>query len=150
MLISTLATGLGRISRVYLDNRNTPFMSFIGEEALELSKRPAMQAALCVCMPLHLCSTTNMGQVLNHDSAPWSSILNNSLAEYMVMVFTLAQQFPTQAFEMPLRRVGAFCLKLATQTEDTTFLLFPSTAPQKVLVGGDGRVVQAQIMPIIS
>ena len=114
---------------------------------MELSKRPTMESSLCVRMFLHPGTTTDVGQVLNHNGTARGGILDNPLGENVVMVFSLAQQFPAHLLEMSLCRAGAFCLKVPTQAEDTTFLLFPSSLPQEVLVGGDSRAVQAQVNP---
>ena len=102
---------------------------------MELRKRPTMQASLRVCLLFYPCSRTNVSQVLNHNGTARRSRLDKLLAQHMVMVSPLAQQFPTQLFEVSLSREGAFCLKSTTQAKDTTFLLFPSTFTQEMLVG---------------
>ena len=93
-------------------------MILLGEEAMELCKRSTMQASLYVCMLFYPCSRTNVSQVLNHNGTARRSILDNLLAQHMVMVSPLAQQCPTQLYEVSLSRVGAFCQKATTQARE--------------------------------
>src|SRR6266567_7897758 len=65
----------------------------------------------------------------------------------MVMVFTLPKQLTRKFLQVPFGRLGAFFLKPTTETEETSFLLFPLLAAKKVTSRGDSRTSQTQVYP---
>jgi hypothetical protein len=140
----TFRAGLTGVPWVNFDHLNSACFSFIAQEAVELGKRPGVQTALTLTF---FVSNTfpNIGQVLKNNRAARSGVLNNSFTEDVVMVSSLAKQFPTQLFEMSLSRSGAFCLKLATETENAAFLLFPSAFSQEMAIAGDGWVIEPKV-----
>lgn len=145
MLKTATATGLRGVPGVNLDDGHPAFLRFIGKKCLELRKTPRMETALGVRALLHPGTAPNVSQVLNHDGTARGGLLHKPLGKHMVMVSSLAQQFPAQLFEMSLSRAGAFCLKFATQAEDAAFLFLPAALSQEVTSRGDGGTVQAQV-----
>ncbi len=92
--------------------------------------RPGVHAALPFALAMGD-TFANMRQVLKDDGAPRGSVLHDAFGEDMVMVSSLPKQFARKLFQVPFGRFASLFLKLATETEDAAFLLFPTTVPQE-------------------
>src|SRR5258706_6810924 len=146
MLVATLAAGLRGMPGVYFDDLDTLFLSFVGEEPMELGKAPRVKSALPLCMS-QLGSLTDVGQILKDNRTAWGSMLHNAFRKHVVVIFALPKQFATQLLKMSLSRFGAFGLQFSTKTEDAAFLLFPLSLSQEMLIRGDCWPIQAQVYP---
>jgi len=149
-LVATARTRLTGVSRIYLDHLHTTSFSLVGQEAMELSKAPRVQAAFRLDILVGL-ATPNLGrfsnvrQILKDNRTARSGVLNNALGEDMVMVSSLPKQLTRKLFQVPFGRLCTTLLKLATKAEDATFLLFPTAFTQEVAVAGDGWVVKTEV-----
>jgi hypothetical protein len=112
-------------------------LRFVGRKGVKLREGPRVQPALCLGFTFYLGTCANVGEVLKDDGRASRSTLDKAFGEDMIVITTLAQQFATQLTKMSSSRFGALCLEFATKTEDTTFLLFPTTLTQKVTMGRD-------------
>ncbi len=133
------------MSRVNLDHRYPAFLRLVGEESLELRETPTMESPLGVCLLLHSDTAANGSQVLNHNGTASRGVLDDAFGEDMIMISSLAQQFARELAQVAFRAPGAFCLKLATQAEDATFLFLPASLSQELLRGGDSRTIESQV-----
>jgi hypothetical protein len=149
MVEMAMRTGLRRMAWINLDHPHPAFLCFVGQEAVELGEAPTVEASFGVLLlalaPPDLARAANVGQVLKDDRAARGGVLNNAFGENVVMVFALAQQFSRELTQVAFRALCAFCLKFSTETEETPFLLVPSTLTQEVTSGGDGGTVESQV-----
>jgi hypothetical protein len=149
-LISALGTGLTRMARINFDHLNTACLCLVAQEAMELSERPGMQTAFRLNILVRLASAylgclSNSSQVLKNNCRSWCGVLDYAFGEDMVVVKSQPKQLTRKFFQVPFGRLCTTLLEFATNAEDTTFLLFPTTFPQEVAVTGDGWVVKPEV-----
>lgn len=125
-------------------NRNALGLCLVAEKAQELGKRPGVYTSLPLTCAVGD-TLADIGQVLQHEGTARRSRLDNPLGEHMIMVTTLPKQFARKVLQVPFSRLGAMLLQLATKTEETPLLLFPSSISQEVTIGGHSRTVQPKI-----
>src|SRR5205085_11144137 len=89
-LMSTFATGLGRVSRVDFHDLDTSFLCFVEDEAIQLSKAPPVKTSLRVSFLAfaiaNLRGCSNVGEIFQNESAARSGMLNNSLREDVIAI----------------------------------------------------------------
>src|SRR5262249_45772202 len=105
----TFGAGLRGMPRVNLDYVDTMRPCFIAEKAMELGKAPTMHTALCLTFAVSD-PLANVRQILKDEGTPIRSILNNSLAQNMVVVSSLPKLFLAQFAQVALCRASAFGL----------------------------------------
>lgn len=138
------------MSWVNLDNEHTAFSSFIREKAVKRVKAPGMQAALDGNILVRLATSdlgclSNVGQILNHDSAASGAVLHNSFGEDMITVPVESHLFSRKLFEVLLGRLCSFGLKFAFQAKATTVNFFPVASTKELTLGGDSGSVETQV-----
>ncbi len=134
------------MARVNLDHANTTSLSFIGDKAEELGKAPRVHTALPRTFTMGD-TLSDVRQVLKHDGTAGGSMPNDAFRKHVVMVASLPKQLTRKLFQVPFSRFGAFFLKLAPDTEDTAFLLFPVPLTEEVASAGDCRSIETEINP---
>jgi len=150
VLMPALTTHLGCVSWVNLDHINPSCLSFIGQETMELSKAPTMEASLLVHVLVLLAASDlrglpNVGEVFQNNRAARCSVLDDALREDMIMVTTLPKQFARKLFQVPFGRLRALLLELASRAKDTAFLFLPTSLTQKLAFRGDSRTIHTQV-----
>ena len=108
-LVPTFAASLACVSWVNFDHLHATGFSFVGQEAMELSKAPRVETALGLDILSVLASTdfrglANVGEVFQDEGAAWGCILHNAFGEDMVVVSSLPQQFTRKFFQVPFSR----------------------------------------------
>ena len=152
MLIATLRTGLTGMPGVYLDDSDTSFLGFIGDEVIQLSECPTVQAPFVLNMLLlfassHLGGVSNVREVFQHDGRARSSVLYDTLGKDMITVAVESLLFLTQLLEMFLGRLTSFRLKVSLETKITVVNLFPVPITEELPLAGDSRPIQPQVNP---
>lgn len=145
-LIPTARTLLARMPGVYFDHLDATRLRFVGGEAMQLGKAPALYPAL----PLSFAvgdTLADMRQVLKNQGAARGGVLDEALREDVIVVFSLPKPFPRKFFQVPLSRFASPFLELATEAKNASFLLFPGRIPQELTFAGDSRMGQAQVDP---
>lgn len=135
------------MARVNLDHLDTPFLGFVGEEAMELGKAPTMEPTLILGMLLHGGPVSNIRQVLKHDGCALWCVLHNALGDNMIVISALPKQFTREFTQVTFRALCAFGLQFPTKAEATTFLLFPTTFSQEVALAGHSGTIETQVNP---
>jgi hypothetical protein len=132
------------MSGINLDHLDPMRLCFVGQETVELSERPTMHTSLA--FPFLVGNAfSNVSQVLKDNGTAGRDMLNNPLAQHMVMVFSLPKQLTRKLFQVPFSRFGATLLKLATETKYAAFLFFPASFSQESPSGGHSGSVQSEI-----
>jgi hypothetical protein len=145
-LMPTTRTGLAGVPGVYFDHRDATGLCFVREEAMELGKRPAMEAVLIVHVLVLIASPNlgrfaDIGQVLEDKGAARGGILYKAFGEDMIVIFSLPKPLTRKLFQVPFGRFAPLLLKCATEAEHAALLLFPAAIPQESTLGGHCRVV---------
>jgi hypothetical protein len=96
------------MARVNLDHLDTPFLGFVGEEAMELGKAPTMEPTLILGMLLHGGPVSNTGQVLKHDGCALWCVLHNALGDNMIVISALPKQFTREFTQVTFRALGIY------------------------------------------
>src|SRR4051794_982466 len=136
MLIATFATGLRRVTRVNFDHLNTPFLSLVADQAIQLRKRPTVQASfvlnVLVAFPsAHLGGGSDIGEIFEDEGAAWWSILNNAFGEDMITIPVEALLLFAQLFQVAFSGLCSFGLQFSFEAEPTTINFFPLPLPEK-------------------
>ena len=134
VLMSTITACLAGMPRVNLDYLDTIPSCFVGQEAVKLGKRPAMETTfrfhiLVLFATPDLGRSTNLIQILKHKGTTLWSVLDNPFGKDVVMVFSLPKPFSRKPFQVPFSRFGSFSLQLAADTKDASLLLLPTSVP---------------------
>src|SRR6476660_6894163 len=116
MLMTTLGTSLRGMTRVNLDHGDSSLSSFIGQERVELGKRPTVKTALALHILVllsasNLACTTDMGQILNHQGRTRESVGNDAFREDMVAIPVKTCLLASQFLEVTLGRLASFGLQ---------------------------------------
>ncbi len=140
------------MSGVYLDDIDTSFLGFIGDEVIQLSECPTVQAPFVLPMLLlfassHLGRVSNVREVFQHDGRAKSSVLYDTLGKDMITVAVESLLFLTQLLEMFLGRLTSFRLKVSLETKITLVNLFPAPITMELPLAGDSRPIQSQVNP---
>ena len=140
------------MSRVNLDHGHTACFSFVGQEAVKLSKRPRVDTALALDILSVLASSdlgglSNVGQVFQNEGRSGGCILHNAFAEDVIVVSSLPKQFARKLLQVPFSRFCSFSLEFTSDTEHASLLLFPSTVTQEMAIGGHGGPIKPKINP---
>src|SRR6266571_4365009 len=120
MLIPTPTTRLAGMSGVNLGHSNPPCLCLVGQKAMELGKRPTMEAAFGLDVFVRL-SASDLGsfadilQVLKHNGTAWGRILNDAFTQHMVMVSSLPKPLTRKFLQVPFGRFRAPFLQRAAQ-----------------------------------
>jgi hypothetical protein len=135
---------------VNLDHGYPSCLSFVGQEAMELGKRPAMEASfiphvLVLLASSYLAVLTNVRQILKHHGTARSGVLHEAFGEDMVMVTTLPKQLTRKLLQVPCGRPRALLLELASEAKDAAFLFLPGSLTQELAITGDSGAVHAQV-----
>src|SRR5205807_4579878 len=146
MLIATLRTGLTGMPGVYLDDSDTSFLGFIGDEVIQLSECPTVQTSLSFGF-LMGDTLANSSQVLKHDRAPRSRMLHQTLREYMLAIPVEALLPFAQLFQVTFGRLRSVGLQFSLEAKRTTINLFPVTVAKELSRAGDSRPIQPQVNP---
>ena len=151
-LMTTTATGLTRMSWVNLLNTNTALLSLVGNEAIELSKRPTMHLAfvvhvLVVLAAPHLGSLTNISEIFKNDGCTTMGTGNYLFREDMITIPVKVLLLLSNLFEMSLSRFSSFGLQFAFEAKRATVNLFPSLVAEELFVRGDSRTIETQVNP---
>ena len=126
VLVPATATSLRGVSRVNLDHLDTSLLCLVYQEAMELRETPIMESTLCFRILLHRGAFTNVRQVLKDNGTAGGNVLNDTLRKYMVVISSLAKQFPRELTQVAFCALCAFALKFTTEAENTFLLFFPS------------------------
>ena len=150
VLMSTTATGLRGMTWVYFDHLNTSCLCFVGHEAVQLFKRPPMEAAfgldvLVVLATSDLGRSANVFQVLEDEGTPRCGVLYNPFGKDVVMVFSLPKPFARKVFQVPFSRLGIFLLQRTSDAKLLTLLLLPASLTKKETFRSHGGVRQSQV-----
>jgi hypothetical protein len=150
MLIPTATTRLRGVPRVYPLDTDASLLPFIGDEGIQLGKRPAMESSfvlnvLMLFATSHLGGLSNVTQVFQDNRAARGCLLDNPFGENVVTVPVEAQSLPCQLFQVAF---GTFCslgLQFSLEAEIAAVNLFPTRRPKKLTVAGDSRVIESQV-----
>ncbi len=145
-LVPTATTRLLGMTRVNLDHGDPTFLSFVGNEVVQLGKRPTVQAPFGL-FPPDLGAFPNIGEVLKDNRCPWLSALYDAFGEDMICVPVEMSLLARQLLEMSLRVLRSIGLQLSADTEVATVNLFPMLASQKPTLGSDSRAIESQVNP---
>ncbi len=150
MLMSTFGTHLGSVSWINLHYSYPACLGFVGQEAMQLGKRPAMQAAFVHHVLLaapDLGSLTNVGEVFQNNGTARCSVVDKAFGEDMVVISSLPKPFPRELAQVAFRTLCAFGLKDPAETKNAAFLFLPSSLTQEVTLRGHSRTVHTQVNP---
>lgn len=137
---------------VNLDHADPLFLGFVGEEIVELGKRPTMQPPFGVhrfvlLASSHLRIVSNVLEVFQDEHGTWESVLHDTLGEDMIAIPVEAGLLTRQTLEMSLRRFRSVGLQLSLEAEVTTVNLFPVATAEELPFTGDCWTVQPQVNP---
>jgi len=113
--MSTLATRLACVAWVNLLDTDTALLPLVGNEAVELGKRPTVQFplildVLVVLATSHLRGLTNIGEVLKDYGCTSGGTGNNLFTQNVIAVLVKSHLLIRQLFQVSLGRFGSFAL----------------------------------------
>jgi hypothetical protein len=150
MLITTRTTRLTGVAGVYLCDAYPSLLPLVGNEVVELGKRPTVQASFVINVLLALASShfrgvADVGQIFEDESRACRCMLDKTFGEDVIAVPVEAQSAARQLLEMSFRAFCPFGLQLSLEAETTPFYFFPVTRAKKLPVRGDGWTVQTEV-----
>jgi hypothetical protein len=148
--MSTPRTGLTRMSRVYPFHTNPVFCRLVGDETVELGKRPAMEASFQVhCLVLlassNLGGLSDTGEVFENDGTTWGATSNDAFGEHMVCIPVESLSLASNLLEMSLSRLCSFGLQLTCEAEIAPINLFPAAGAKKLSMRCNCRAVESEV-----
>ena len=152
VLMSTFRACLTGMSWVNFDYFNTFPCGFVGHEAVQLCKRPTMEATFGLDILLVLATSdggcdANVFQVLKDKGTSLRGVVYNPFGEDMVMVFSLPKPFARKLFQVPCSRFGTTLLELAPDAKHLAFLLLPTLFTKKETLRSHGGSGQSEVNP---
>jgi len=150
MLIATGAAHLGRVSRVYLLDRDTTGLRLIANEAIQLGKCPTVQASfvldvLIVLASAHFRGLPNVGEIFKDNRTACGGMLDKAFREDVITVSVESHLLLRQLFQVPLSGLRSFRLELTPQTETAAINFLPVFASQELTVGSHGWPIESQV-----
>jgi len=136
--------------RIDLDYADPSFLGFVGEEIIELGKRPTVQPAFGVNLFVLLASSylgmvSDVLEMFQDERGTWESILNDTLGEDMIAIPVEASLLMRQLPQMSRSRFRSVGLQFSLEAEMTTVNLFPVSTAEELPLTGDCWTVQPQV-----
>lgn len=143
--MSATRARLRGVSRINFLDANPSFLSLIGQEGVELSKRPTMQASFGLAFLPDLTGAADMLQILNHQSRAGEAVGNNAPGEDMITIPVESHRLARQLSQVSTSRLCSLGLQGTTETKTAAIDFFPAPLAEELALRGDCRAIESQI-----
>jgi hypothetical protein len=144
-LIPASRASLRGMPRVNPSYRQAAFFRLVRDEGSQLSKRPAMHAALRCCLALGTHALANIGEVFEYKRTTRFGTLDELFGQDMIAVTAKPGLLVSEAAHMSFGTLRATLLQAALEAKVTSLGSLPGFPTEELIRRGDSRMCKPEI-----